>query len=50
MLQDIRFGLKLLFKEKALVAGALMTVAFVASLIPSLRAIRIHPSVALRYE
>jgi predicted permease len=33
-----------------LVAGALMTVAFVASLIPSLRAIRIHPSVALRYE
>jgi ABC-type antimicrobial peptide transport system permease subunit len=33
-----------------LVAGALLTVAFVASLIPSLRAIRIHPSVALRYE
>jgi len=33
-----------------LVAAALMTVAFVASLIPSLRAIRIHPSVALRYE
>jgi predicted permease len=33
-----------------LVTGALMTVAFVASLIPSLRAIRIHPSVALRYE
>jgi ABC-type antimicrobial peptide transport system permease subunit len=33
-----------------LVAGALMTVAFVAALIPSLRAIRIHPSVALRYE
>lgn len=32
------------------VAGALMTVAFVASLIPSLRAIRIHPSTALRWE
>ncbi|MBZ5617888.1 MAG: ABC transporter permease [Acidobacteriia bacterium] len=33
-----------------LVAGALMVVAFVASLIPSLRAVRIHPSVALRDE
>jgi predicted permease len=33
-----------------LVAGALMAVAFVASLIPSVRAIRIHPSIALRYE
>ena len=32
------------------VAGALMAVAFVASLIPSLRAIRIHPSAALRWE
>jgi len=32
------------------VAAALMTVAFVASLIPSLRAIRIHPSTALRWE
>jgi predicted permease len=34
----------------ALVAGALMAVAFVASLIPSVRAIRIRPSIALRYE
>lgn len=32
------------------VAAALMTVALVASLIPSLRAIRIHPSTALRWE
>ena len=32
------------------VAGSLMTVACVASLIPPIRAIRIHPSVALRYE
>lgn len=33
-----------------LVAAVLMVVAFVASLIPSLRAIRIRPSVALRWE
>lgn len=33
-----------------LVAAALMAVAMVASLIPSLRAIRIHPATALRYE
>ena len=34
----------------ALVAAALMSVAFVASLIPSVRAVRIHRSIALRYE
>lgn len=33
-----------------LVAGALMAVAFVASLIPSVRALRIPPATALRYE
>jgi putative ABC transport system permease protein len=32
------------------VGGGLMLVALVASLIPSLRAIGIHPSTALRYE
>jgi predicted permease len=32
------------------VAGSLMVVALVAALIPSLRAIRIHPAGALRYE
>jgi predicted permease len=32
------------------VAAALMVVALAASLVPSLRALRIHPSVALRYE
>jgi putative ABC transport system permease protein len=34
----------------ALVAAALMAVAMVASLIPSLRAVRIRPANALRYE
>ena len=34
----------------ALVAGALMLVACIASLIPSARAIRIRPAIALRYE
>jgi ABC-type antimicrobial peptide transport system permease subunit len=34
----------------ALVAGALMVVGFVASLIPSLRGSRLRPSMALRYE
>jgi predicted permease len=33
-----------------LMAAALMSVAVVASLIPSLRAVRIRPAVALRYE
>jgi len=32
------------------VEAALMLVALTASLIPSLRALRIHPSTALRYE
>jgi putative ABC transport system permease protein len=32
------------------VAATLMLVALIASLVPSLRAVRIHPSSALRYE
>ena len=32
------------------VAAGLMAVAFFASLIPSWRAARIHPAIALRYE
>jgi putative ABC transport system permease protein len=32
------------------VAATLMTVAAIASLIPSLRAVRVRPAAALRYE
>lgn len=47
LLYDVKPGDPVVF---IVVAAALLTVALVASLIPSLRAVRIRPASALRYE